>query len=206
VSGVRLICGASATIPRAGHVRAGGETLHAGRVVTVPRLRGPRLAGLPSNRDGFIPTDHFGRIPGVDRAFAAGDATDSPNKQGGVACAQADAAASAIAALAHAPVRPRPASPVLRAVLITAQGPLYLERDTDGDPRGRISEHALWWPPVKIASRRLSPRLLALAERAGALEPGSRLTVPLGTPTGLRGDTAPIEILSLQDGGHDAGT
>ena len=47
--------------------------------------------------------------------FAAGDATDQPVKQGGLATQQADAAAELIAAEAGARVTPQPFRRVLRA-------------------------------------------------------------------------------------------
>ncbi len=44
-------------------------------------------------RDGFIPVDEYGRVRGLDDVFAAGDITNFPVKQGGIATQQADAAA-----------------------------------------------------------------------------------------------------------------
>ena len=62
------------------------------RVITLPRLEGPEIAGLPSDEHGFLVVDEFGQVvPGV---YAAGDVTDYEVKQGGIACQQADVAAS----------------------------------------------------------------------------------------------------------------
>ena len=69
--------------------------------------------------------------------FAAGDATDQPIKQGGLATQQADAAAELIAAEAGARVTPRPFRRVLRGVVLTGEAPLYLRRDLDDDHRPR---------------------------------------------------------------------
>jgi sulfide:quinone oxidoreductase len=137
------------------------EQLEVERVVSLPRLEGPRLAGLPADRDGFIPVDLNGRVRGVDDVYAAGDATDSPIKQGGVAAQQADAAATAIAARAGAEVAAEPFRPVLRGLLLTGSAPRYMRAEVTGG-RGddwRVSDSALWWPPSKIAGRRLAPYL-----------------------------------------------
>jgi sulfide:quinone oxidoreductase len=131
------------------------------RVVSLPRLLGPRLAGLPTDANGFIPVDLHGLVQGERDVYAAGDATNSPIKQGGVAAQQADAAAEAIAARAGAPLDPQPFRPVLRGLLLTGSTPRYMKADVSGG-RGedwRVSDHALWWPPSKIAGRRLAPYL-----------------------------------------------
>ena len=85
------------------------------RIVTVPRLVGPSLRGVPSGPDGFIHTDAHGQVPGLDDVFAAGDATAFPVKQGGLAAQQADAVAEAIAASAGADIDPQPFRPILVA-------------------------------------------------------------------------------------------
>jgi hypothetical protein len=93
--------------------------------------------------------------------YAAGGATNSPIKQGGVASQQADAAAEAIAARAAADVDPQPFRPVLRGLLLTGSTPRYMRAEVSGG-RGedwRVSDHALWWPPSKIAGKRLAPYL-----------------------------------------------
>jgi sulfide:quinone oxidoreductase len=126
-------------------------------VVTLPRLRGPVIPGLPRTSNGFIPVDEFGRVHGLSNVYAAGDITWHPIKQGGLATQQADAAASAIAAAAGAPVVPEPAEPVLRGILLTGGAPAYLHGG-NGEPAG-ASEDALWWPPAKVTGRYLAPFL-----------------------------------------------
>src|SRR5215208_7231587 len=138
-----------------------GDALSAERVVSLPRLVGPQLAGLPSDPEGFIPVDLNGLVRGEQDVYAAGDATNAAIKQGGVAAQQADAAAAAIAARAGAPVDPEPFRPVLRGLLLTGATPRYMRAEVSGG-RGdqwRVSDHALWWPPSKIAGKRLAPYL-----------------------------------------------
>ena len=131
------------------------------RVVTVPRLVGPRLRGIACGADGFIETDPHGRVAGLDGVFAAGDATAFPVKQGGLAAQQADAVAEAIAASVGADVDPRPFQPVLRGLLLTGGRARYLRADISGGAGddSTISTEPLWWPPDKISGRYLAPYL-----------------------------------------------
>jgi sulfide:quinone oxidoreductase len=84
------------------------------RVVTMPRLEGPHLDGLPEDEAGFIPIDEHCCVNGMSDVYAVGDATSFPIKHGGVTAEQADTAAEAIASRAGAPITPRPFRPVLR--------------------------------------------------------------------------------------------
>jgi sulfide:quinone oxidoreductase len=153
----------------------------ADQVVALPRVQGPALAGLPYDDHGFIPIDVNARVRGVDDVFAAGDVTDFPIKQGGLAAQQADAAAETIAASAGAPIDPRPLEPVLRGLLLTGDEPRFL-RATPTGGRGddsTVESEALWWPPAKIVGRFLTP---FLAERAGIVlqpPPAGALAVDL---------------------------
>src|SRR3954454_23234677 len=104
------------------------------RLITVPRLEGPSLPGLPADGHGFLLTDNHGRVRGVEGVYAAGDVTAFPVKQGGLACRQADAAAAHIAALAGADSPPNPFVPDLRGVLLTGHEPRALQRGTRPAP------------------------------------------------------------------------
>ena len=151
---------------------APGPALEAQRVVSLPRIVGPAVAGLPHDGEGFIPVDTHARVQHLDGAYAAGDATTCPIKQGGVAAQQADAAAEAIAAELGAELEPQPFRPVLRGLLLTGATPRYLRAEVAGG-RGDdwpVSESALWWPPDKIAGRYLAPYL---ATRGAETPPGS---------------------------------
>jgi sulfide:quinone oxidoreductase len=146
-----------------------GQALIADTVVSLPRLRGPAIPGLPADENGFIPTDAHGCVSGVECVLAAGDATTFPIKQGGLATQQADAAAATIAQELGSPVEARPFVPVLRGLLLTGGAPLYLRAELDlrgarrssraRRLRGEISSRALWWPPGKVAGRYLAPYL-----------------------------------------------
>jgi sulfide:quinone oxidoreductase len=146
----------------------GGRILRADRVVTVPLMRGPALSGLPRDAGGFLPVDAHGAVRGVPDVYAAGDATDFPIKQGGLATQQADAIAEALAARVGVPLTPAPFRPVLRGMLVTGEQPQYLEADVGGAGVARSASTPLWWPPLKVAGQHLAP---FLAERFGARMP-----------------------------------
>jgi sulfide:quinone oxidoreductase len=161
-----------------------GKIMPADRVVALPQLEGPRIAGLPHDAAGFVPVDPSGRVRGVEAVYAAGDATAFPIKQGGLATQQADAVAEAVAAEAGAPVRPQPFNPVLRGLLLTGGPPYFLRSELTGG-HGETSTaqfDALWWPPGKIVGRYLGP---FLAERAGIiLSPPPASAVPVEVEVG----------------------
>jgi sulfide:quinone oxidoreductase len=148
-----------------GDVTAGGVRLVPGdrvvpvdRAVALPLVRGPKLDGIPAEPEyGFIPVDRHGRVPGLEHVYAAGDATDFPVKQGGLAAQQADAVAQHVAARHGADLAPAPFTPVLRGMLFTGDQPRYLSAAAGEGP---VSSQPLWWPPTKIAGRHLAPYLL----------------------------------------------
>ncbi|HMJ33491.1 MAG TPA: FAD-dependent oxidoreductase [Baekduia sp.] len=140
----------------------GGEPIDTERIVALPTIAGPWIAGLPADRCGFIPIDDELRVTGVEDVYAAGDGTTFPVKQGGIACQQADAIAEHLAAAAGAPIAPKPFRPVLRGRLLTGTGAQYLEHPIHGgDGAGAPPELRLWSVPRKIDGRYLSPWLAA---------------------------------------------
>jgi sulfide:quinone oxidoreductase len=142
---------------RHNHVVAGDRRIDVDRAVAMPVPVGPRIAGLPTDGAGFIPVDEHGRVRGLDGVYAAGDATDSLIKQGGLAAQQAVAAAEAIAARHGADLEPEPFRPLLRGMLLTGGRDRWLRAPVDDTPAAtQASLEALWWPPAKIATRYLA--------------------------------------------------
>jgi sulfide:quinone oxidoreductase len=132
--------------------------IEADQVVALPQLYGPSLVGLPSNSDGFIPIDSYCRVGSEPDVYAAGDATQFPLKQGGIATQQADVAAAGIAAAAGATVEPEPFKPVLRGLLLTGMVARFL-RSEPGTAESAIDTEPLWAPPAKIVGHYLAPFL-----------------------------------------------
>jgi sulfide:quinone oxidoreductase len=158
---------------RGGVVRGpgGAEIARAQRIVTLPRLTGPVVDGLPTDPDGFIPVDDHGAVRGLGGVFAAGDGTTFPIKQGGIAAQQACAAAHVIAGRAGADVDPKPFRPELHAKLLTGTRAKYLREAVaggEGDASSTAADESLWWPPTKVAAPYLAPYLEQLDAGAPA--------------------------------------
>jgi sulfide:quinone oxidoreductase len=134
------------------------RVIDAEEVVALAEITGPRVPGLPSDADGFIPIDDHARVIGLEHVFAAGDGTNFPVKQGGLATQEADAAAEQISAAVGGKVRePAPFDPVLRGKLLTGDESLNMTHGiAGGRGEGEVSPDLLWWPPQKIAGRYLS--------------------------------------------------
>jgi len=162
--GILTISSTHCETPEPGQValHPGGRRLHVERVVALPELFGPSTPGVPkASGDGFIPIDVYCRVPGLEHVYAAGDASDFAVKFGGIAAQQADVAAEGIAALAGAPVEPSKFHPVVHAILLGGQKPLYLSAHITGGhgSSSEVSEEPTWSPPTKIAAKYLAPYL-----------------------------------------------
>lgn len=154
------------------------------RRVALPRLVGRPLPELPQAEDGFLPTDEFGRVTGVEHVYAAGDATDSTIKQGGLATQQADAAASAIFTELTGEGEPLAAEEVLRAEVAgdSERGFLSGRHPLEA---GTAAASPTWQSGAKIFGRHLSPFLAAelgaTAEPSGVGTGGAQQTGGDGT-------------------------
>jgi sulfide:quinone oxidoreductase len=176
--------GVCAQIHHGGRIETGaGPEIVVDCAVALPNLEGPKLGGIPSSANGFIPVDDTGLVDGLDSVYAVGDATDRPIKQGGLACQQADVTAAHIAARAGAGVDVPPLQQVLRGRLLTGARDRFLRREP-GEAEGFATDKPLWWPPAKVSGKYLSPYLVAkdvvhLPSRGGHPGPGIDVHVPL---------------------------
>lgn len=149
-------------------IRVGNRMLQSERAVTLPEHAGPSLAGLPADDHGFVEVDPWGRVPGVPDVYAIGDVAAHRIKHGGLAAQQAALAVQAIAFDENLRGRLDDPRPVLRGLLRTIDGPLYLRAVLDDEQAtSTTSSEPLWWPPSKIAAPRLTS-YLGRIERARA--------------------------------------
>lgn len=162
-AGIELHTGAHPVVADEGHavgLSSDGPWLAVDRIVAPPLLVGPVLPGVPHDGAGFIPVDEHGRVPGLDRVYAAGDGTDAAIKQGGLAAQQADAAIRHLTAQAGGLLPPDPFRPVLRGRLMTGQVDRYLRHDpASGDA---VLDAPLWEPAAKVVGHYLAPWLAYL--------------------------------------------
>jgi sulfide:quinone oxidoreductase len=182
--GVESVCGCR-THEEGGELvlTPGGRRLEADVVIALPEMEGPRVKGLPSDDDGFLPIDQHARVRDTDDVYAAGDGTNFPIKQGGLATQQADAAAEDIAAQLGAAGEPQPFHPVLRGQLLTGDESLSMRSDvTGGAGAGEASLDRLWWPPHKISGRYLAPMLYHGETQTQGQPPGESIDVEVSLP------------------------
>ena len=170
-SGIELHTGVVARVP-APHLVTFGETrLEVERIVTLPRITGPAVPGLPAGTDWFVPVDERCLVEQTNgRVFAAGDATDFPVKHGGIGAQQADTAAAGIAHLAGIGERPPPFDPVIRGMLLTGDRPLYLVAHVVAGLgwRSQVYEQPPWPTDEKVVAEELGPYLANLDVAPGS--------------------------------------
>lgn len=170
-------------------LRPQGGPLPADVVIALPRLVGPAIEGLPADDNGFLPIDDHGRVRGASGVYAAGDGTDFPVKQGGIATQQADAVAEHIAAAAGAEVEAAPFTPVLRGQLVTGAESLHMRHGlTGGHGEGVASLDYLWWPPQKVSGRYLSAWLSHSPPTRDLDPPDGAMQVEVSLPQEWHGD------------------
>jgi sulfide:quinone oxidoreductase len=163
-NGIVTVTAAHCETPAPGELtlHPGGRTMIFERIVALPQLFGPSTPGVPKGSPGgFLPIDSHCRVRGLERVWAAGDATDFAVKHGGIAAQQADTAARDIASLAGAPVQPEPFHPIIRAVLLSLDKPMYLSAHITGGhgSSSEFSDTPSWSAVGKIDARYLAPFL-----------------------------------------------
>jgi sulfide:quinone oxidoreductase len=135
-----------------------GESVEADAVITLPRLEGRRIGGVPHDEGGFVAVDEHSGVLGMERIYAAGDVSSLPFKQGAFSTEQADCAAEAIAAAAGSGIEPRSSGPTMRAVLWTGQGPRYLAGiREDAGISGPSERHLELLHNGRVSARYLTP-------------------------------------------------
>lgn len=169
---IDVVAGARPISFAAGRLRIDpGEDVEADAVVTLPRLEGRRIDGIPYDEDGFVAVDEHGGVVGLERVYAAGDVSSLPFKQGAFATQQADAVAEAIAVSTGAAITSRAAAPQMRAVLWTGQGPRYLTNGSGGEGERASSpsqRHLELLHNGRLTARYLSPLVDALLADSGS--------------------------------------
>jgi sulfide:quinone oxidoreductase len=170
-AGITVYSTALAHVPshRELHVQPPGVELHPDRIVTIPRVEGPAIRGLPGGgAHGFIPIDTTCAVPGTKgRVFAAGDSAAYPIKHGGLSAQMADSAAAAIAVLADADVEHKPFWPVIQGKLLSGEAPVYISARLVGAKgfQSKIHETPPWPEDDKVVADELGPYLAGLEPR-----------------------------------------
>jgi sulfide:quinone oxidoreductase len=136
------------------------------RIVTMPRIAGPAIRGLPgAGAHGFLPIDKHCTVRGTGgRVFASGDAANYPIKHGGLGAQMADAAAAAIAVLAGAQEKAPAFNPVIRGKLLTGHDPVYMSALPVGAEsfESEVYDEPPWPADDKVVAEELGPYLAGL--------------------------------------------
>ena len=170
---IKVYCESVAKVPASRRllIEPQGVELQPGRMLAMPRVAGPGIAGLPGGGShGFLPIDKHCRVPRTGgRVFAAGDAANYPIKHGGVGAQMADAAASAIAVLAGVLDKSSAFDPVIRGKLLTGADPVYMSARPVGAHsfQSEVFDAPPWPVDEKIVAKELGPYLARL-DAAGA--------------------------------------
>lgn len=162
---VKLRAGVLATDFRDGVLNlSDGSVIETKYVVALPKLKGLPIEGLPHDPNGFLHVDGYGRVPGMANIFAAGDITDFPIKQGGIASQQADAVVGAVTEFLGGGTAIHGFEPDLHGLLLSPQGwdSIQAPIHADDNPDGTLRKRTFVQVTEKIFSKHLTGRLTQL--------------------------------------------
>jgi len=161
------------------------------RVISLPAMIGPSLAGLPTDANGFVDVDHALRVPGGGRVWAVGGCAAAALAHSALGARQADAAIAQIAAAVSGDDRDGPpAMPDVSGLLMTGQRERWLA-DNPGS-RG-VSTRCLWWPPGRAVGHMLAGRIAAWDPSSLDRLPERPQGLVISAPVALGAPHQPVE-------------
>ncbi len=153
------------------------------RLISLPTVDGPYLAGVATDAAGFIEVDDGLRVCGCERVWAAGSCIAAALEHSALAAGQADAAIAAIAGVAGVSPADASGAPELTGMLLTGQREQWLD---ENPPETRQpSTRCLWWPPGRAVGRTLAKQIAAWDPSVHEALPGQAGGVPIHTPIAL---------------------
>jgi hypothetical protein len=164
------------------------------RLISLPTLQGPDLAGVATDAAGFIEVDDGLRVCGSERVWAAGSCIAAALEHSALAAGQADAAIAAIARVAGIGLTGASGAPELTGMLLTGQREQWLDENPPGTRQP--STRCLWWPPGRAVGRTLARRIAAWDPSVHEALPGQVGGVPIHTPIALGCDGTPSKSAS----------
>ena len=144
-------------------INPGDRRLQVDRVVALPELYGPSVRGIPLAEHGFIRVDPHGQVLERGRSTPPATRSTSRSSTAGSPPSRPTPPRESIAALAGAPITPKPFHPVIHGMLLTGGSPVYLTAQITGGHgfSSEITDTPTWSPPSKIAAKYLAPYLEA---------------------------------------------
>ena len=164
------------------------------RLISLPTVIGPKIAGVSTDAGGFIEVDETLRVCGSERVWAAGSCLAAALEHSALSARQADAAIDAIAAASGVAAGEPPASardaPELTGMMLTGQRPRWLAENPPGTQEP--STRCLWWPPGRAVGRMLAGQIAAWNPSLQEALPGDPEGVLIQAPVALGCPEAPV--------------
>jgi sulfide:quinone oxidoreductase len=150
-----------------------GASFEFDRLISLPTVLGPFIAGVATDAAGFVEVDQTLSVCGSDRVWAAGGCISSALEVSALGARQADCAIAAIAAVRDrangAGAGTPPTAPHLTGVLMTGLRDQWLAENPVGT--GQPSTRCMWWPPGRAVGH-------MLAQHIAAWDPAVQPTLP----------------------------
>ena len=169
------------------------------RLISLPVMLGPCIAGVASDHAGFIVVDESLKVCGSDVVWAAGGCIAAALEHSALSAQQADAGVTAIAAACgHTASRSEIGSGAVEitGILLTENRDQWLAENPIGTPEP--STRCMWWPPGRAVGKALARRIAAwdpsVQQQLPAHTSGLAVRVPvaLGCNGALPADTGPV--------------
>ena len=141
---------------------SGGSRVAFDRLISLPTVVGPSIAGVAADARGFVEVDESLRVRGSERVWAVGACLAATLEHGALAARQADAAIAAIAAEISGTSLPEPLHPGatdLTGILLTGRREQWLVENPVGTREP--STRCLWWPPGRAVGTMLAEQIAA---------------------------------------------
>lgn len=141
----------------------GDSTRAFDRLISLPTVDGPSIAGVATDAAGFIEVDTTLKVCGSERVWAAGACVAAGLEHSALAARQADAAIAAIAEECTdgvtADLTIPSGAPELTGMLLTGQRDEWLAENPLGTREP--STRCLWWPPGRAVGQMLAQHIAA---------------------------------------------
>jgi hypothetical protein len=154
------------------------------RLISLPSVVGPFIAGVPTDAAGFIEVDAGLKVCGSERVWAAGGCIAAALEHSALAAQQADAAiAAADVGVTGSISATPPAAPELTGLRLTGQRDRWLAENSAGTHEP--STRCLWWPPGRAVGRMLARRIAAWDPSVHGELPGQTGGLGIRAPVAL---------------------
>lgn len=154
------------------------------RLIALPTVDGPFLAGVASDVAGFVEVDEGLKVCGSERVWAAGSCIAAALEHSGLGAQQADSVVASIAAEISGGRSARTApAPELTGMLLAGQRTQWLRENPPGTRQP--STRCLWWPPGRAVGQMLAKRIAAWDPAVDRKLPEQNGGRPIRSPVAL---------------------